>query len=139
LLDRRGGSSASPKVKPKRPPRPGRLISSPEPPPVPVGRGQALPSTEEPARYTKAELAWMVIGGYWIAMTLFVVPALSIDTPWALVGALQVVAAVGLCLVVPRRKTPEEIALAWTNKAAWILFVSWPFAWLCLVILSRSF
>ena len=38
----------------------------------------------------------MVIGGYWIGLTLFVVPALSIDTPWALVGLLQVVAALGL-------------------------------------------
>jgi hypothetical protein len=138
LLDRRGGVSVSPKLKHGRPPRLGRLISAPEPPPEPVGRGRALPSTEEPARYTKAELAWMVIGGYWIALTMFVVPALSIDTPWALVGLLQVVAALGLLLVVPRRTTPEEIALAWTHKAAWVLLVSWPFAWLCLIILSRS-
>jgi hypothetical protein len=138
LLDRRGSSLEKSKDKPRRRPRPGRLISAPEPVNEPVGRGPARFKNQEPARYTKAELAWMVIGGYWIALTMFVVPALSVDTPWALVGLLQIVAALGLWLVVPRRPTPAEIANAWTHTAASTLLWTWPVAWICLIVLSRS-
>lgn len=94
LLDRRGAPAPLPRG--KLPKRPGRLISSIGPPEAPVGQGPArAPSKSAPA-FTRAELAWMVIGGYWIGLTMFVVPALSIDTPWALVGLLQIVAALGL-------------------------------------------
>jgi hypothetical protein len=136
LLDRRGGPS--PALKAGRPPRPGRLISAREPIEPPVGRSPARPLAEEPGRYTKAELAWLLIGGYWIALTMFVVPALSIDTPWALVGLLQIVAALGLWVIVPRRAKPGAIADSWTHAAALALLWTWPFAWIFLILLSRS-
>jgi hypothetical protein len=136
LLDRRGGSSTS-TLRPKRPERPGRLISSSEPP-VPVGRGPANPASETPPTFTRAELAWMVIGGYWIALTMFVVPALAVDTPWALVGLLQVVAALGLWLVVPRRIKPGAVAESWTHPAAIGLLATWPVAWIFLILLGKS-
>jgi hypothetical protein len=138
LLDRRGGESAASPRKSRRPSRPGRLISASEPVVAPVGRGPEGPTVTEPSRYTKAELAWMVIGGYWIGLTIFVVPALSVDTPWALVGLLQVVAALGLWLVVPRRTIPGSLANAWTHSAAVALLWTWPVAWLSLIVLSRS-
>ncbi len=139
LLDRRGGPSTKSLEKPRRPARPGRLISAQDAKPEPVGRGPARLQVEEPARYTKAELAWILIGGYWIALTMFIVPAFSIDTPWALVGLFQIVVAVGLWVVVPRRSTPGEITNAWTHSAASILLWTWPFAWICLILLSRTF
>jgi hypothetical protein len=104
----------------------------------PVGRGPARGETLEPARYTKAELAWMLIGGYWIALTMFVVPLMSVDTPWALVGLLQVVAALGLWLTVPRPAASSSLTQTWTHAAATLLLWTWPFAWICLILLSRS-
>ena len=136
LLDRRG--APTPSTRPGRPRRPGRLISSNGPVEVPVGRGPATPRQDSPPSFTRAELAWMVIGGYWIGLTMFVVPALSIDTPWALVGLLQVVAALGLWLVVPSRAEPGSAAKSWTHAAAVGLLTTWPFAWIFLILLSRS-
>lgn len=136
LLDRRGGPVPSPR--PRRPRRPGRLISSGEPLDAPIGRGPAKIVEEPPRAFSRAELAWMVIGGYWIGLTMFVVPALSIDTPWALVGLLQVVAALGLWLVVPRPIKPGAVADSWTHPAAVGLLATWPVAWAFLVLLSKS-
>jgi hypothetical protein len=136
LLDRRGGPSPPPKR--NRPSRPGRLISSKEPAESPVGRGPAGVVSEPPPAFTRAELAWMIIGGYWIALTMFVVPALSIDTPWALVGLLQIVAALGLWLVVPRRIKPGAAAESWTHPAAVGLLATWPIAWIFLILLGKS-
>jgi hypothetical protein len=136
LLDRRG--PPTPTTRPRRPPRPGRLISSTGPVEPPAGRTEATPRPESPPSFTRAELAWLMIGGYWIGLTMFVVPALSIDTPWALVGLLQVVAALGLWLVVPRRTKPGAAAESWTHSAAVGLLATWPFAWIFLILLSRS-
>ncbi len=136
LLDRRG--APDPAGSPRRPTRPGRLISEQKAVDVPVGRAMASSTDPGPPRYTRAELAWMVIGGYWIGLTIFVVPALSIDTPWALVGLLQVVAAVGLWLVVPVRPGPEPSGRSWTDSAARSLLMTWPIAWVTLILLTRS-
>ena len=136
LLDRRG--AAGPRV---RPGRPGRLISS-KPPTVarpPVGRAvEGPPEVEAPLPFTRAELAWLVIGGYWIGLTLFVVPALAIDTPWALVGLLQLVTALGLWLVVPSKPQTGGPGDAWTHPAALVLLITWPVAWAVLILLSRT-
>ncbi len=134
LLDRRGTASGP---SPEKHQRPGRLIGSVEPIDRTVGRRPVEPRSIEPPRYTRAELAWIVIGGYWIAMTIFVVPALSYDTPWAIVGLIQVVAALGLLSFVPGRSESSTTALAWTHSAATILLWTWPVAWVCMILLSR--
>jgi hypothetical protein len=138
LLDRRIGISSP--LRPKRPDRPGRLIRSGESIQPPVGRSHAISTIPQPDSnpYTKAELAWMIIGGYWIGLTMFVVPALSIDTPWALVGLLQIVTALILWVIVPRRASPAARSNSWTHYAALGLLWSWPFAWIFLILLSRS-
>ena len=146
LLDRRGPSrepvrrrrSRSRSQSQSRPPRPGRLISSSEPVDPPIGQTPSTAPSESPPSFTRAELAWMVIGAYWIGLTMFVVPALSIDTPWAIVGLLQVVAALGLWVVVPKRTRPSVAAESWTHPAAVGLLATWPFAWIFLILLSRS-
>lgn len=141
LLDRRGVPPPDDPDRSRRtrPARPGRLISAETMPVVPVGRGPAPPPTaDSPSTFTRAELAWMVIGGYWIGLTIFVVPALSIDTPWAIVGLLQIVAALGLWLFVPRRTGPGVAHQSWTHPAAVGLLATWPVAWIFLILLSKS-
>jgi len=131
LLGRRGGKPP----RSERPDRPGRLISEV----APLGRNAvAPPPAVEPARYTRAEMAWLVMGGYWIALAMFIVPARSVDTPWALAGLLPLVAAIGLWLVVPMRPTPAELAKSWTHLAASSLLWTWPIAWGLMILLSRS-
>lgn len=72
VLDRRAAPASPRLARPKL----GRLISSKEAAePLPVGRGPARSVLPEAGPYTRAEMAWMVIGGYWIALTMFVVPA----------------------------------------------------------------
>ena len=132
LLGRRGGPL------PLKRDRPGRLVSHVEPPPSPIGRGFEEPRPTETPSFTRAEVAWMMIGGYWIGLTLFVVPALSIDTPWALVVLLQVVAAVGLFLVMPGRPKSGSPPESWTHPAAVGLLATWPLAWIFLILLGRS-
>jgi len=137
LLDRRG--VPAPGGRPKRPARPGRRISESEPAGPPVGRSLAAPPGDSPPRYTRAELAWLLIGGYWIALTLFVVPARSLDTPWALACLLQFVAAMGVLVVVPRRGNPSPGPPSWTHPAAVSLLATWPIAWIFLIALSGSY
>jgi len=130
LLGRRGGIGRS-----HRPARPGRPISEV----APLGRDAvAAPIQADPPRYTRAELAWLVIGGYWIALAMFVVPARSVDTPWALAGLLPLVAAIGLWVGLPRRADPGELAKTWTHLAASSLLWTWPIAWALMILLSRS-
>jgi len=133
LLDRRGGPVPAPE-----PRRPGRLISMTEPVEPPVGQGASRVRDDPPPKFTRAELAWLLIGGYWIGLTMFVVPALSIDTPWALVGLLQIVAALGLFVVVPRRTQPGPALESWTHPAAVGLLATWPLAWIFLILLGKS-
>jgi hypothetical protein len=137
LLDRRGPSTI--RERPRKPPRLGRLISAPEPVGPPIGQGPAADPGADPWRYTRAELAWLLIGGYWISFTFFVVSARSLDTPWALACLLQFVAALGLLVVVPRRAGPGKGSLPWTHFAALSLLYSWPIAWVFLIVLSGSF
>jgi uncharacterized protein (TIGR03067 family) len=60
LLDRRGATT--PTTRPRRRPRPGRLISSTAPLEAPVGRSPATTRPDSPPSFTRAELAWMMIG-----------------------------------------------------------------------------
>jgi hypothetical protein len=137
LLDQRRPSAIRPGR--RKPPRLGRLISDPEPDGPPIGRGPSPPPEAEGPRYTRAELAWLLIGGYWISFTFFVVSARSLDTPWALACLLQFVAALGLLIVVPRRTGAGTGSLPWTHFAALSLLYTWPIAWIFLIVLSGSF
>src|SRR5689334_557004 len=58
LLDRRGPSAT--RERPRRPARPGRLISAREPLEPPIGRRPAEDPGPEAPRYTRAELAWLL-------------------------------------------------------------------------------
>ena len=135
-LDPRRPSS----VPPRRPDRPGRPIS--EVKIIPRTPTEPKPSTDEDRfDYSRAELAWLGIGGYWIALTFFVVPARTTDAPWTLAGLVPVVGALCLMRLLPRRPRPqgELPPLGWTHAVAVGLLWTWPMAWGLLFLLGRTF
>ncbi len=125
---------------PRRPERPGRPISEvvvvPRKPPEPIP-----PSDQDRGDYSRAELAWLGIGGYWIALTFFVVPARTTDAPWTVAGLVPVVAALFLLRLLPRnpRRQGALPALGWTHNVAVGLLWTWPIAWGLLFLLGRTF
>lgn len=106
----------------------------PKPPP---GRSRA--SGELPtSRYTKAELAWLSIGGYWIGMAAFVVGSRPVALPMPLFGLFQILAAIGLWVLVPKRRPAGETGPSWTHRAAVVLLSTWPLAWVAMILLSMA-
>jgi hypothetical protein len=101
-------------------------------PPAPV------PTTHPPSRYSGEELAWLGIGGYFVAIALFVVPSLNRQTPW---GAILVSQTMGATLLAAwwvtqrARRKPEPATPRWTRMAARLMLFTWPAAWLLLVLL----
>lgn len=90
---------------------------------------------------TWAELAWMVIGFYWIGLTLLVVPARMhgarpLDS--AVLGIFPVLASVGLWFFSPARHRPAGGGAPWTHRAGVGLLLSWPFAWMALILLGKT-
>jgi hypothetical protein len=88
------------------------------------------------ARATGAELAWLMIGIYWIGLAVLVVPARLSIRPWF--SLLPIVAALVLWLFSPRRLRTRGAETAWTHRAAVALLATWPLAWLALILLSRT-
>ncbi len=135
-LDPRRPSSTPP----RRPERSGRPISEvrvvPRTPPEP-----SPPIVDNKVDYSRAELAWLGVGGYWIALTFFVVPARTTDAPWTLAGLIPVVAALFLMRLLPRRPRPQggSPPLGWTHAVGVGLLWTWPIAWGLLFLLGRTF
>jgi hypothetical protein len=100
-----------------------------------------FPTTEPPSRYSIEEMAWIGIGGYFVALTLFVVPARNRETPWSMILLIQVVAAAILLVWLPfarrHRLHVEGRPPRWTKRAAVMMLLTWPLAWLALVLLFR--
>ncbi len=93
---------------------------------------------------TWAELAWLIIGFYWIALTVLVVPVRLHRSPLhdtALIGLFPVAAALVLRVLhrPSRSPDPNRDAPAWTHHVAVGLLVSWPLAWMALVLLGKTF
>lgn len=87
------------------------------------------------SRYTRAERAWMSIGAYWIGATAFLIPTRLSDSPLGLLLILQLLAALGLWVVVPRRRPPVEARSSWTHRLSLGLLASWPLVWGALIYL----
>jgi hypothetical protein len=100
-----------------------------------------FPSTDPPSRYSLEEMAWMGIGGYFVALTLFVVPARNRETPWSMILLIQAVAAAILLVWLPfarkHRSKSEGRPPRWTRRAAVVMLLTWPLAWFALVLLFR--
>ena len=88
-----------------------------------------------------AELAWLIIGFYWIALTMLVVP---LRTPThrlrdsAVLGIFPIIAAICLRLVGPRVTGRPTGSPSWTHTAAIGLLLTWPIVWIVLILLGKS-
>lgn len=106
---------------------------------VPAGQAYSgtTPEPGAPLR-TRAEVAWLAIGAYWIGMTLIVIPSRVHDTPLAFIAVFQIVAALALW-VIPRRPILEAgKGGSWTHQAAILVLVTWPLAWVAMIVLSKT-
>ena len=101
------------------------------------------PRPDPPAVATRtwAELAWLLIGIYWIVLGLFSIPirlhAFKLGD-MVLFGLVPVVLAVGFRLFGPRPSPGREATSAWTHPAAVILLITWPVAWVCLIVWGKA-
>lgn len=86
-------------------------------------------------RYTRAELAWLLIGGYWIALALLATARLPVGPA---LGILPLLAALVLGLFGPRPGPAEAKPPAWTHHAALVLLWTWPLAWIALILVSKA-
>ncbi len=132
-LDPRRPSS----LPPARPARTGRLVGQVAIIPRDAPRPVPPPSLVE---YSRAEWAWMMIGGYWIALTFFVVPARTTSAPWTIAGLVPVVGVFFLLRLLPRRnpRTGGQPSLGWTHAVGVGLLWTWPLAWVLLYLLGQT-
>jgi hypothetical protein len=91
--------------------------------------------------HTWAELAWMLIGIYWIVVSLIVIPARLSDFKLGdmiLFGLVPLAVALGMRLLGPRPKEGLDAERAWTHAVGVTLLLTWPIAWLCLIVLGKT-
>lgn len=98
------------------------------PEPDPIGARRA---------YSRAELAWSVIGAYWIGLAVLVVPLRSGETPWLMMSLVPVLGLAWL-LVAPRPRAGSHPPRGWTHPTAVALLWTTPLAWLNLVLIARA-
>lgn len=84
---------------------------------------------------TWAEIAWLLIGTYWIVLGAFVIPGKvhvfrAEDT--ILFGLTPIAAALILRRFGPRARKSE-----WTHRLAVALLTTWPVAWLDLILIGK--
>ncbi|QEH36157.1 hypothetical protein OJF2_47170 [Aquisphaera giovannonii] len=107
---------------------------------APEGPARAGAAASAADRRTWAENAWLVIGVYWIIMGALVLPGRLHAFRFGdtiLFGAMPLVASVAFRMFGRRPVLPAS-AEAWTHLAAVALIVTWPFAWLCLIVVGQA-
>ena len=88
-----------------------------------------------------SELAWLIIGFYWIVLTLIVVPtrlrgAATLDS--AFLGIFPVLVALGIRFFGPPALRRPADETGWSHRAGVGLLVTWPFAWFALIVLGKT-
>lgn len=88
-------------------------------------------------KWSWSEIAWVVVGFYWIGLLILVLPArLPVDP---ILGILPILAALALRWLSPMpRSTRAGQRPAWTHHAALALIWSWPIAWGGLILLGKT-
>lgn len=113
-------------------------------PVVLLGRRRAAATEDDqdaaPTR-TWSELAWLIIGFYWIGLTMFVVPARlpatrTLDS--AFLGLFPILAAVVLRVSRPRLPAESRGEPDWTHRASVGLLLTWPIAWVAMILLGKG-
>jgi hypothetical protein len=100
----------------------------------------AADESSSPHSRTWAELAWLLIGAYWIVMGVFILPFRLQSFRFGdtvLFGLVPLCAGLVFRLFGPS-PTRDRRAASWTHRVAVALLVSWPFAWLCLIVLGKT-
>jgi hypothetical protein len=117
----------------RRSSRPGDVTGAPQPAP--------LGSAPSHAR-TWAELAWLLIGVYWIVMGVLILPFWLHSFRFGdtvLFGLVPLGAGLAFRLCGPSpdsRRDPRPAP--WTHNVGVGLLVTWPLAWLCLIVLGSA-
>ena len=91
--------------------------------------------------YSWAELAWLLIGSYWIVLGLFVIRARMPDFrlgDMVLFGLVPFAVALALRVFGPRTTSEHDATHAWTHRVAVLLVVTWPIAWISLIVLGKT-
>ncbi len=83
---------------------------------------------------TGPELAWLLIGGYWVGLALLVMPTRMSIGPMLAVAPIALIVALGRLVRAP--KGPATPDRPWTRRAAAGLLASWPLAWGLLIYLA---
>jgi hypothetical protein len=114
-------------------------------PVVLIIRRPPLRETEDedasPGLRTWAELAWLIIGFYWIGLTILVVPVRMRGTRFldsAILGLFPILASVGLWFSSHGKRRPAGGEASWTHRAGVGLLLTWPVAWLALILLGKT-
>jgi hypothetical protein len=105
----------------------------------PGGTQSAQPATST-AR-TWAEMAWLLIGVYWIAMGVFILPIRLHSFRFSdtiLFGLVPLAAALVLRVFGPRIRARDRDHVSWTHQVAVGLLVTWPLAWVCLIVVAEA-
>ncbi len=90
---------------------------------------------------TWAELAWMIIGVYWIVVSLIVIPARLRDFrlgDMVLFGMVPLAVALGMRLLGSAARPDGDRAPSWTHGVGVVLLVTWPVAWVCLIVVGKT-
>jgi hypothetical protein len=98
---------------------------------------------ESPHAHSWAELAWSLIGAYWIVVGIFVIPARLHEfkpRDMVLFGFMPVVVALLLRLLGPPAAAHDarKSTRPWTHLAGVVLVLTWPIAWTCLIVLGMT-
>ena len=111
-----------------------RRHAPPEPEPGPDGPIGA----HTPAR-TWAEMAWLLIGVYWIVLGVFVLPIRLHSFRFGdtvLFGLVPLLAGLVLRLFGPGDVQQGNTSKPWTHHLAVALLITWPIAWVCLIVVG---
>src|SRR5438874_442744 len=106
--------------------------------PTPPGPAGTAPHRSSDPR-TWAELAWLLIGVYWIVMGLFILPFRLQSFRFedtVLFGLVPVAAALLFRLFGPKSIPQHHASASWTHRAGVGLLATWPIAWFCLIVLG---
>ena len=97
-----------------------------------------IPRSSGPASRTWAEMAWLLIGVYWLIMGVLVLPIRLHDFKFSdtLLFGLAPLAAGLVLRLFGSKAFPESPTTAWTHQAAVALLFTWPIAWFFLIVLG---
>jgi FtsH-binding integral membrane protein len=105
----------------------------------PGGIPPAQPNTS--TGRTWAEMAWLLIGIYWIVMGVFILPIRLHSFKFSdtiLFGLVPLAAGLVLRVFGPRIRPRDRDHVFWTHQVAVGLLVTWPIAWVCLIVVAEA-